>query len=297
MANLLNESLGIENHIQFRDVGGGLLKAVLTHASGAVIELYNLGAHISSWRTLEQGELLFLSTTAELREGKAIRGGVPVIFPQFGPNGPLPSHGFARSMLWSFQDSKLSEAGNLSLTLRLTDTAATLKLWPHKFLFDLRIELSSSLSVNLEITNTGNSEFTFTTALHTYFPLSDISHLCILGLGPADFLDNTRGLLRTHDDRTEISIGAEVDRIYLSTPDKAEMLDTQRRRKIVLEKHQLPDSVLWNPWKEKGAALKDLEPDGYQRFFCLEAAAIEKPVVLAPAAVFRAEQILSVSDF
>lgn len=38
------------------------------------------------------------SSKAFFKPGKAIRGGVPVVFPQFGP-GALPQHGFARNNL------------------------------------------------------------------------------------------------------------------------------------------------------------------------------------------------------
>jgi glucose-6-phosphate 1-epimerase len=41
-----------------------------------------------------------------------------------------------------------------------------------------------------------------------------------------------------------------------------------------------PDAVIWNPGAERGAALKDLEPDGFRRMLCVEAAVVETPVLL-----------------
>ena len=58
------------------------------------------GAHVTSWITADGDERLYLSGRTAYRAGAAIRGGVPVIFPQFSDVGPLPRHGFARTRAW-----------------------------------------------------------------------------------------------------------------------------------------------------------------------------------------------------
>ena len=79
---------------------GNMPKMVLSTADGARAEIYLHGAHLTSWVPAGGSEALFLSPKAEFVQGSAIRGGVPVIFPQFSDLGPLPKHGFARTLDW-----------------------------------------------------------------------------------------------------------------------------------------------------------------------------------------------------
>ena len=61
------------------------------------------GGHLVSWKPAGGEEQLYLSPTAVAGQGQAIRGGVPVIFPQFEQRGPdvsLPRHGLARTRTW-----------------------------------------------------------------------------------------------------------------------------------------------------------------------------------------------------
>lgn len=53
-----------------------------------------------SWIHRGKGRL-FTSPRAVFRSGQAIRGGIPVIFPQFGACGPGLRHGFARLLEWA----------------------------------------------------------------------------------------------------------------------------------------------------------------------------------------------------
>jgi glucose-6-phosphate 1-epimerase len=66
----------------------------LTHGDSEVT-IYHFGASLTSWK-YKGSERIFTSEKAIYTGPKAIRGGIPLVFPQFGPNGPLPQHGFAR---------------------------------------------------------------------------------------------------------------------------------------------------------------------------------------------------------
>src|SRR5512139_4252652 len=79
---------------------GGLPKLTLVAPDGARAEVYLYGAHVVSWVPAGGQERLFLSRTSAFRAGAPIRGGVPVVFPQFGALGPLPLHGLVRLMVW-----------------------------------------------------------------------------------------------------------------------------------------------------------------------------------------------------
>lgn len=83
--------------------------------SGDSVQVYLYGATVTSWKTSDGTERLFLSTAAVLDGSKPIRGGVPIVFPVFGPppkdhpTSQLPQHGFARNSNWEFLGSSSSE--------------------------------------------------------------------------------------------------------------------------------------------------------------------------------------------
>ena len=138
----------------------------LSHPSGGTADVYLHGAHVTSWIPAGGSEALFLSRAAAFGPGKAIRGGVPVIFPQFAAMGPLPKHGFARTQPWE----RVDDAGRPeAVRLRLRDSEETRALWPHAFAAELAVGLGDDwLSLELTIRNPGGAAFQFTAALHTY---------------------------------------------------------------------------------------------------------------------------------
>ena len=58
------------------------------------------GAHLLSWQPSGQQPVIWLSDKTPFATGKAIRGGVPICWPWFGPAGE-PAHGFARNQPWT----------------------------------------------------------------------------------------------------------------------------------------------------------------------------------------------------
>src|SRR6476661_5638359 len=88
----------------------GALPAVRIRAADgaqAIVTLY--GAHLVSWTSAAGKEQLFLSARSALDGSRAIRGGVPVIFPQFAERGKGMRHGFARVSNWRLDDSGLED--------------------------------------------------------------------------------------------------------------------------------------------------------------------------------------------
>ena len=76
----------------------------LTLPCGDTVLVALQGAHVLSW--VSQGrERLYLSPSNLWDGTSAIRGGVPVCFPQFNQRGTLPKHGFARNMDWTAGDA------------------------------------------------------------------------------------------------------------------------------------------------------------------------------------------------
>jgi mannobiose 2-epimerase len=265
----------------------GLPKIIVAAGDGARAEIYLHGAHVTSWQPAGGDERLFLSRTSEFRPGTAIRGGVPVIFPQFAGLGPLPKHGFARSLPWTLE--ALARDGNTATArLALRADEATRRIWPHDFLAEFTVTVGGpALTVALAVVNTGDQPFSFTAALHTYLRVAEISQVAVTGLAGLRYRDSVTGREAVQHD-PDVRFAGEVDRIYCGVPGLVAVHEPGRATTVVAA--GFPDVVVWNPGPDKGAALADLEPAGYRRMVCIEAAVIEIPVHLAPGTRWEGRQ-------
>lgn len=271
---------------------GGLPRGVLTHESGSRVEVYPQGAHVTSWRDVRGRELLFLSQRAVLAPGSAIRGGVPVVFPQFAAQGPLPKHGFARTSEWSVLEHGIDGASRAHVGLALESSERTLAIWPHRFRTELRVHLTAeSLILQLRVRNPGEDPFDFTCALHAYLRVEDIEHARLQGLQGARYVDKVRGRDADVQPGTALALGGETDRIYVGAPDHLVLLDGDRP--LGVRKTGFPDYVVWNPWKEKAAALPDMADSEYREMLCVEAAVAATAIRLPPGGDWLGEQILT----
>jgi len=279
---------------------GGRTRFLLTHPSGATAELHLAGAHLTSWVPAGQGEAIFLSRAASFRRGDAIRGGVPVVFPQFSGLGPLPKHGFARTAEWEPEPPGESESGDaaaagdvVALTLRLRDSAATRALWPHPFLARLTVELTGdALALRLTVENTGPAPFDFTAALHTYLRVADIARAGLHGLHGARFRDALDGGREREQAERVLRIDGPVDRVYPDAPQELLVHDEAAGRSIRLRQEGFRDVVVWNPWSDGADALVDMDPQEYRVMLCVEAAQAAAPVTLPPGGRWTGAQRL-----
>jgi len=270
---------------------GGLQRLLLDAGDGASAEIYQHGAHLTSWIPAGGVERLYLSRKALFRPGAAIRGGVPVIFPQFAGEGPLPKHGFARGLPWQLIAAAQPEQGAASAGFRLEDTDATRAIWPHAFKAELQVTIGGAvLETRLSVENTGKSEISFTAALHTYIRVAEIGKVRLHGLNGLHYRDTAKGDASALEGSASLRIEGEVDRIYFNAPAQLELVDALGRMRI--ESDGFADAVVWNPGAERAAALADLDAEAYRSFLCVEAASIGIPVRLAPGANWSGAQRL-----
>ena len=262
---------------------------VLANPAGdrAVVLLH--GAHVVSWMPAGGCEWLYLSPASRFGEGASIRGGVPVIFPQFNQRGPdfaVPRHGFARNRPW-----RLESHGGDAVTLLLEDDEATRRLWPHAFALRLAVRLAPArLELVLEAANTGRTGFGFTAALHSYFAIGDIASTRLHGLQGVRCLDTVSGRAGSGSE-APLRFAGETDLIWYDLPRPLLLEAPQGTLEIAMS--GFPDAVVWNPWAERAAALPDLPDDDYRRMLCVEAAAIDRPVRLDPGEVWSGRQVLT----
>src|SRR5580704_13587035 len=165
-AKLANQ-FDIPNALRFEDMAGGLVRAVIS-TPAAEADLYLQGAHLTHWTPRGQRPVLFLSAKSLFTPGKAIRGGVPVIFPWFGPRGdgkPGPAHGFARTTEWAVEGAKLRDDGNVQITLALAPNDTSRGLGYAAFHLRLRATVGNELKLELETRNYAQVPFTYEEAL------------------------------------------------------------------------------------------------------------------------------------
>jgi glucose-6-phosphate 1-epimerase len=255
----------------------------LQHASGASALIALHGAHLLSWISADGRERLFLSERARYGEGAAIRGGVPVIFPQFSGRGPLPRHGFARTLPWRLVDTETRA------TFELSDGPST-AIWPHAFCVRLHVALESAgLEVTLEVANIGTDPFAFTAALHTYLAIEDLDAVALHGLDDCRYEDSADGGAIRQQEHAQRFAG-EVDRIYRAPSQPLTLQDGPHFTTI--EQNGFTDTVVWNPGAALAAGIGDLAPDEYRRFVCVEAGQVLQPVRLSPGARWSGTQRL-----
>jgi glucose-6-phosphate 1-epimerase len=260
---------------------GDVLELRSEDGAGATVHLQ--GAQVLSWLPACGKQQLYLSKASSFEPGVAIRGGVPVVFPQFSGRGPLQKHGFARNLRWTLLEKRTGRA-----KLRLTDTTESRAMWPHPF--ELRLDITVEeqvLEMWLHVRNTGEAPFSFMAALHTYLAVEDCLTLGVEGLSGCSFSDNVTSL--THEDREpKITFGTDIDRLY---PGAHERMVKVAGHEVSQE--GFADTVVWNPGPVTGSKIADLDqPDGWRKFVCVEAAQVLTPVTLVPGQTWKGGQQL-----
>lgn len=232
------------------------------------------GAQVLSWKPAYEDEVLYTSPKAVFREGKAIRGGLPICWPWFNahPADPgMPSHGIARTRFWDFRSASESDEG-VVLKFEMSEG-----IWNT----EVTLMLGEVLEVMLEMRNPNEIPIVVSGALHPYFAVSDIEQVRIVNLDGADYLD-TVGEPKMRKQKGPLVFRGEVDAMYESS-NSVLLVDDLSGRTLLIEKSGSPTTVVWNPWKEKSAALADLPDEGYRKFCCIESAiANDKAVIVMP---------------
>ncbi len=272
---------------------GQLPAVTIRAADGAQATVTLYGGHLVSWRTSDGQERLFCSRDSALDGSRAIRGGVPVIFPQFGARGTGMRHGFARVATWQLESTGVADgAAHAVFTLQHTDLPdAIATTWPWAFTLRLRVAVKAqSLELSLSVHNTGEQAFPFSAALHSYFAIDQLSEARIGGLQRVRYSDETpQDALQAEE---LLQFEDKLDRIYYQLPGPLTLQSGSHT--LRLEQQGFTDAVVWNPGAQDAAAMPDLADDEYQRFICIEPALIQ-PDTLAAGAQWTGRQHIGIS--
>lgn len=294
----LNASFGIPGVLSFDERDGFLCAHVTTPACSA--ELYLHGAHVTAWQPADQEPVLFLSKESAFEPDKAIRGGIPIVFPWFGsrtataedPRTDGPSHGFARIQPWKL-DFGAYAAEELHLSLSLEPTEVSRSLGYDKFLLAYQITFGKQLKLRLSIANDGDAPMQIEEALHTYLKVGDVQQVQIHGLFEAEYLDKTDNFIRKIQTDPVLTPSGPTDRPYLNTTSPVVVDDPLLHRRITVTKANSNTTVIWNPWANAG--LEDMNGDGWRHMICVESANVaDNALTLQPREAHVLETTISV---
>lgn len=248
------------------ETAGALPAIRITAPDGAQALVALYGAHLLSWKTPDGRERLFMSARSPLDGSAAIRGGVPVIFPQFATRGDGQRHGVARLSTWQL-GSTGDEANQASAEFLLTQDDVPARLaqgWPHRFTLSLRFTLDGyTLRIDYRVDNTSDASWDFACALHTYYAVGEFTQASLHGLAAGT-----------------IEFAGALDDIHGAT--EALELQTADAR-LLLQQQGFTEWVVWNPGADGAAAIADLGDDDHRAFLCIEPARVDKQPLAAGA--------------
>jgi glucose-6-phosphate 1-epimerase len=294
--NALRDRFAIPGSVDLITANGGL-PAVRITTPVATAEVYLHGAHVTKFVPVGETPVLFVSGRSLFADGKAIRGGVPVIFPWFGPHPTDPkiaAHGLVRARAWQLATADKKPDGSVAVRLTFSSDIRTRAVWPHEFELTYTVTVGRTLGLELAVQNTGDAPFQFEEALHTYLTLADVRQAKVDGLAGRTYIDKTDKAARKVQTESPFGITGETDRVYLDTPDTVTVADPAgstadgRPRVLAVTKQNSAVTVVWNPWVAKAAALSDFGDDEWPGMICVETAnAADSAVTLAAGQTHR----------
>ncbi len=291
-----NEEFGIAGALSICDGKGGF-PIICIDNEHARADISPYAGQVLSYRPeREEQDLLFVSAHAHFQPGKAIKGGIPVCWPWFGPDPQAkgrPDHGFVRARHWRLLATEAMVDGATRLRLGCRDDEATRALWPHAFALELEVTVGETLSVALVTRNLGDAPVTITQGLHTYFKVGDVRRTQVLGLAGHEYIDKVAPAAPAESavepidvhimQSGPINFDGPVNRIYLDTSDRLIVDDPSLGRQIQIDREGSRSAVVWNPWIAQSQQMGDFGDDEYLGMVCVETTNAANDAVTIPA--------------
>lgn len=265
--------------IDFLYAGDGLIKVVVRNAAASA-EVFLLGATVTHWQPVGQAQpVLFVSSQSFFQAGKAIRGGIPICWPWFGPHptdSRQPQHGLVRNQPWKLAAVQTLDPQRTRLKFEIAI--------PGGASAEYTVTVGPTLHLSLKSRNEGDEPMRLEEALHTYFTVGDSQQVKIEGLEGVEYIDKTAGGQRKRQgDGEAVTFAGETDRVYLKTDAACVLRDPALNRTITVSKTGSRSTVIWNPWTEKAKALSDFGDDEWTQMCCIETAnAADDALTLPP---------------
>lgn len=242
----------------------------------------NLGAQTTQVSGASFAGLLYLSPLTA-KETVPARGGVPVIFPQFADQGPLPKHGFVRNLPWILVHEAATGDHHI-VTYELSIHPNTQPHWHHQAHLRLTTVVSAQAARwVLEVTNMGDTTFEWTGGLHPYWCTPDLTLANLHHLQGVAAQDRYIPEVHSQPEPVLNWNGQAFERLY-DTSNPVE-LDTGAHR-LRLSMTGFDQWMVWNPGIDGARQMADLPDDDWRRFVCVEPVVVSRPVSMRPGEVF-----------
>ncbi|KIM66186.1 hypothetical protein SCLCIDRAFT_1211415 [Scleroderma citrinum Foug A] len=283
-------------------------RVVLIHPKGATAELLLYGATVISWKAgsranSEPAERLFLSSKALLDGSKAVRGGIPIVFPCFGPpthpeHSRLSQHGFARSESWELDSTVTDNDDGVSVRLTLGPTPSIIAKYNRSFHLAYVVTLQEhQLSTDLHVTNTSTSDGLEFQALFHNYVLAPADEVLVYPLQNIMYYDKTEATEEGRnkpkvESRSNVDVRKFTDSVYEDASQKYEVMWPGEG--VQIRTSGLKDVVIWNPQSEAGSKMADMEDGGWKKFVCVEPGCVRGFTNIEPGKTWVGQQVLSV---
>jgi glucose-6-phosphate 1-epimerase len=266
-----------------------MIRYTLQNPFGQLV-ISEYGGQLLSWKNVDGIEQFYTPDNLQIQPGKALRGGVPICFPQFSGRGELPKHGFVRTKVW-----RLVERSEQQLVFSICHDAQTFALWPYEFELTQTITLNENgLCIALDFHNLSQLALNFTAALHSYLRVSDVTQVQLIGLNDCVYEDAADdGRYKTQ--QGDLRITGEVDRVFAEAP-KQLFLKRASQGDLIISQDGFSDTVVWCPGPVIVAAFSDMPEHDWQRMLCVEAAVAAAHVHLAAGGHWQGWQRFTVNN-
>ena len=225
------------------------------------------GAQLLSFRPKGQNDWLWLSPHAVFAPDKAIRGGVPICAPWFGPHPErkdLPKHGFVRHQNWRL--CYVEQSSN-TVELKLEFSHQGDATYENDFIAILCIRLNHQLQFYLSFQNRSELPMPLTFALHSYFVVQDLGTVKVQGLAGNSYVDTVGGANQRCEQEGPILFTGEVDRVYEGIQSNQII---EQSTSLEISGDACPTVIVWNPGRELATTMADVGEQGYQEYICVE---------------------------
>ncbi|CAH0521277.1 unnamed protein product [Peronospora belbahrii] len=294
----------------------------LTNLYGSSTEIFLFGAHVKSFHAAmdKDLDLLFMSKCSKMDGKHPVRGGIPIVYPNFGGAlkqlgaEKLPGHGFARVSNWTLvHKANSTDKKKPSVAIfKLVSSDATRKMWPFDFELKYVVKLhANALETALHVRNTDTKPIKFHALLHNYLAVDDVrkAGVSVSGLDGVVYFDKVAKVTKK-EDRKSIKIMGEIDNVYKKAPDRVTATITGVNavdRSVVVEKSGSicsedgkdkttvkTDVVLWNPWDERAKTMPDFGAEEYNKMVAIEPGYVDEQFTLSAGKTFKLHQSISV---
>ncbi len=231
-------------------------------------------------------ELLYLSPLSQIESKQTLRGGIPVLFPQFGNFGNLKKHGFVRDCNWKLVNEHRNQ-NDLFVEYEYVIDEDYFLDWKHSAKLNLKASVINSVFTTfIQILNTGSSSFEFTGGLHPYFKINSRSAIKINGLESSYFEDSFPEI------NFELSGDRVIERLYFTNDD---IYFYNGSDYLMIKSKGFESWMIWNPGMDMAKVMNDLPNDDWNKFICIEPIIKNNAILLKPNEIFEGELVVELS--